>query len=107
MNGEPVEIDSELELKIAEIFNSQYEYIFSVDEGDYIKRLDDSFNEVKAALIALLMPYIFSGAKYAAVEMGLPWMRQKELAQAIPPVYTKYIGDFLMRVCISNRLNNE
>lgn len=65
MNGEPVEIDSELEIKIAEIFNSQYEYIFSVDEGDYIKRLDESFNEVKAALIALLMPYIFSGAKYA------------------------------------------
>ena len=65
MNGEPVEIDSELEIKIAEIFNSQYEYIFSVDGGDYIKRLDESFNEVKVALIALLMPYIFSGAKYA------------------------------------------
>ena len=49
----------------------------------------------------------FSGVRYAAREMGLLWMRQKELAQAIPPVYTKYIGDFLMRVCVSNRLNNE
>jgi len=64
MNGEPVEIDSELELKITELFNQQYEYIFS-GEGDYIKRLDESFNPLKAALIALLMPYIFSGAKYA------------------------------------------
>ena len=49
----------------------------------------------------------FSGARYAAIEMCLPWMRQKELAQAIPPAYTKYIGEALMRVCISNRLNNE
>lgn len=64
MNGEPVEIDSELELKIAALFNWQYEYIFS-SEGDHIRRLDESFNPLKAALIALLMPYIFSGAKYA------------------------------------------
>lgn len=64
MNGEPVEIDSELELKITELFNEQYEYIFS-GEGDHIKRLDESFNPLKDALIALLMPYIFSGAKYA------------------------------------------
>lgn len=39
----------------------------------------------------------FSGVKYAAKEMGLPWMGQKELAQAIPPVYTKYVGDAIRR----------
>lgn len=38
----------------------------------------------------------FSGVKYAAAEMGLPWMGQKELAQAIPPVYTEWIGKQLM-----------
>lgn len=34
----------------------------------------------------------FSGVKYAQKEMGLPWMGQKELAQAIPPIYTKWIA---------------
>ena len=32
----------------------------------------------------------FSGVAYAAREMGLPWMGQGELAQAIPPAYTKW-----------------
>jgi len=35
----------------------------------------------------------FSGVWYAKREMGLEWMGQKELAQAIPPVYTKWIGE--------------
>lgn len=39
----------------------------------------------------------FSGVPYARTAMGIPWMRQLELAQAIPPAYTKYIGDHLMR----------
>jgi len=30
--------------------------------------------------------------------MGIDWMRQKEIAQAIPPVYTEYIGKYLMKV---------
>ena len=34
----------------------------------------------------------FSGVAYAASEMGLPWMGQAELAQAIPPAYTEWIG---------------
>lgn len=41
----------------------------------------------------------FSGVKYAAREMGLPWMGQGELAQAIPPVYTEWIGKKLMEQC--------
>jgi DNA (cytosine-5)-methyltransferase 1 len=28
--------------------------------------------------------------------MGIDWMRRKELAQAIPPAYTEYIGKQLM-----------
>lgn len=35
----------------------------------------------------------FSGVQYAKREMGLPWMGQKELAQAIPPVYTRWIAN--------------
>lgn len=38
----------------------------------------------------------FSGVRYAAREMGLAWMGQKELAQAIPPAYTKWIGERLL-----------
>lgn len=35
----------------------------------------------------------FSGVPYARREMGINWMGQKELAQAIPPVYTKWIAE--------------
>jgi DNA (cytosine-5)-methyltransferase 1 len=34
----------------------------------------------------------FSGVPEAQRRMGLPWMTQDELAQAIPPAYTEYIG---------------
>ena len=40
----------------------------------------------------------FSGVAYARREMDLPWMGQKELAQAIPPAYTEWIGRKLMDV---------
>lgn len=40
----------------------------------------------------------FSGVKYAAKEMGLPWMHQYELSQAIPPAYTKYIGETMFNI---------
>jgi len=39
----------------------------------------------------------FSNVKYARQEMEIDWMGQKELAQAIPPAYTHYIGDQLMK----------
>lgn len=39
----------------------------------------------------------FAGVKYAAKEMGLEWMGQKELAQAIPPVYTRWIAEQYLR----------
>ncbi|NEZ61528.1 DNA cytosine methyltransferase [Leptolyngbyaceae cyanobacterium CCMR0082] len=31
--------------------------------------------------------------------MAINWMNQKELAQAIPPAYTRWIGEQLMNVC--------
>jgi DNA (cytosine-5)-methyltransferase 1 len=34
----------------------------------------------------------FSGVAQARIVMDCNWMNQKELAQAIPPAYTKYIG---------------
>ena len=48
----------------------------------------------------------FSGVGYAKKEMGLPWMGQKELAQAIPPIYTQYIGERLRDVIKQNRCIN-
>ena len=38
----------------------------------------------------------FSGVKYAQEQMEINWMGQKELSQAIPPAYTKWIGERLM-----------
>lgn len=37
----------------------------------------------------------FSGADYARAAMGTPWMVKSEMAQAIPPAYTHYIGKHL------------
>lgn len=39
----------------------------------------------------------FSGVPEARREMGLPWMGQKELAQAIPPAYTRFVGHWALR----------
>lgn len=40
----------------------------------------------------------FAGAALARQAMGIDWMNRKELAQAIPPAYTEYIGKYLMRI---------
>jgi DNA (cytosine-5)-methyltransferase 1 len=34
----------------------------------------------------------FSGVPYARKAMGIPWMGQQELSQAIPPVYAEYLA---------------
>lgn len=39
----------------------------------------------------------FSNVAYAKKLMEIDWMNQGELAQAIPPVYTEYIGKYLMQ----------
>jgi len=49
----------------------------------------------------------FSGVRYAAREMGLPWMGQSELAQAIPPAYTQWVGKALMSVCVTENNSRE
>ena len=38
----------------------------------------------------------FSGVPLAREAMEIPWMGQKELAQAIPPAYTQYVGVVLL-----------
>jgi DNA (cytosine-5)-methyltransferase 1 len=40
----------------------------------------------------------FSGVAEARVAMGIDWMGQKDLAQAIPPAYSEYLGNNLMAV---------
>lgn len=98
MNGEPVEIDSEVELKIAELFNEQYEYIFS-GEGDSIKRLDESFNTLKTALITLLMPYIFSGANYAIDLIRLEFSGYDEdVTEELLAVFSGHIEESLRKI---------
>lgn len=38
----------------------------------------------------------FSNVTYAQKAMGIDWMTQKELAQAIPPAYTQWIGERIL-----------
>ena len=37
----------------------------------------------------------FSNVEYARKQMQIDWMSVKELAQAIPPAYTRYVGGFM------------
>jgi DNA (cytosine-5)-methyltransferase 1 len=47
----------------------------------------------------------FSGINYAKKQMQIDWMNISELAQAIPPAYTKYISKFLITE-IERRMQN-
>ena len=40
----------------------------------------------------------FSNVEYVKKEMGIDWMTQAELSQAIPPAYTEFIGRHLMNI---------
>lgn len=39
----------------------------------------------------------FSGVKFAQKAMGIDWLGQKELAQAIPPAYSEFIGKQIIK----------
>ena len=39
-----------------------------------------------------------------STSMGINWMKKRELAQAIPPAYTKFIGDQLMTYLINKTM---
>ncbi len=41
----------------------------------------------------------FSNVEYARKAMGIDWMTQGELAQAIPPAYTRWIGERIPQDC--------
>lgn len=45
----------------------------------------------------------FSGVPEARIAMGIPWMGQEELREAIPPAYTKYIGEILMKEVLKRK----
>jgi len=44
----------------------------------------------------------FKNLPYAKKASGINWMNKKELAQAIPPAYTEYIGKYLMKAIAQN-----
>lgn len=43
------------------------------------------------------LPFISADSAAYAEAMGVPWMRGKEISQAIPPAYTEWIGNQLLR----------
>jgi DNA (cytosine-5)-methyltransferase 1 len=46
----------------------------------------------------------FSGAERAREAMGTPWMTRSEMAEAIPPAYTEWVGRFLLDHINTERL---
>lgn len=44
----------------------------------------------------------FSDVEFAKQAMGIDWMTQGELAEAIPPAYTEYLGRYLIQ-CVVER----
>jgi len=49
----------------------------------------------------------FSNVPYAQKVMEIDWMGQRQLAQAIPPSYTKYVGSFLIEECKKRLTSND
>jgi len=47
----------------------------------------------------------FSNVAYARRAMGIEWMTRDELAQAIPPVYTEYIGRWMQKLVFGQSLD--
>lgn len=45
----------------------------------------------------------FSGVKEANLAMGIGWMTQAEMAQAVPPEYTRYIGRQIMNSSLEGK----
>jgi len=44
-----------------------------------------------------------SGADYCRMAMGIDWMTRDELAQAIPPAFTEYIGRQLISAVLNRK----
>lgn len=39
------------------------------------------------------------------LEMGLPWMSKEGAREAVPPIFTEYLGRELMRLCLTNAMD--
>lgn len=49
----------------------------------------------------------FSGVDYAREAMDIDWMKRDEIAQAIPPAYTEYIGRQLRAAMIARKARRD
>lgn len=76
-----------------------FECSFAVDQPDHLPHNDNCHGNNIISKKGYVN--VFGGGgftKYKRMAMGIDWMTRDELSQAIPPAYTKYIGERLMEL---------
>lgn len=79
--------------------------IGSVTEGDFAQvvgvgqKRNNQMKQLKGVSEGKSVSEIWSEA------MGINWMTRKEMAEAIPPAYTRYIGKYLIEYYLNKQIN--
>ena len=80
-------------------------FLFSTPQSDWqqprFRSLDRRRNGTLASVVGVHGHINYAGeGEIRANAMGIDWMLDAELTQAIPPAYTEYIGKYLMQAII-------
>jgi DNA (cytosine-5)-methyltransferase 1 len=75
-----------------------FESNFKIDVPEHPKHINKNAKMGRRAKPDEFIQYVghFSGVQIVAEMTGLTWLGQYELAQSIPPAYTKFIGEQLI-----------
>jgi DNA (cytosine-5)-methyltransferase 1 len=73
-------------------------FLWDFGHGRKQDRITGPYNERQQDICMVVGHAQYKGyLPRASAAMGIDWMREEELAESIPPAYTRYIGEQLMR----------